>query len=95
MLNGTAGEHSDIHLQLFADSLKDVALFLLNKNVSFRRFGNTLHFKQRGTKPVETLSFLWHHEGVHLAFTSPMTCAAHATRSQKAGRAELADAAEC
>src|SRR3569623_2270495 len=28
--NGTAGEHSDIHLQLFSDNPKDVALHLLN-----------------------------------------------------------------
>ena len=30
VLNGTAGEHDDIHLQLFADSAKEVQIFLLD-----------------------------------------------------------------
>ncbi|TFW05228.1 hypothetical protein E4K72_11615 [Oxalobacteraceae bacterium OM1] len=65
VLNGTAGEHSDIHLQLFAESAKDVEIFLLNKNVDFE-LSEGSHFKG-GSEPVETLSFLWHGEGVHLA----------------------------
>lgn len=65
VLNGTAGEHSDIHLQLFAESAKDVEIFLLNKNVDFE-VSETPHFKGRG-EPVETVSFLWQNEGVHLA----------------------------
>jgi len=55
VLNGTAGEHSDIHLQLFTPSAKDVEIFLLNKNVQFD-VGETAHF--RHGKPVETVSFL-------------------------------------
>lgn len=35
VLNGTATEHSDIHLQLFAESGKDVEMFLLNEGVAF------------------------------------------------------------
>ncbi|HVG05388.1 MAG TPA: hypothetical protein VM937_10650 [Burkholderiaceae bacterium] len=35
VLNGTATEHSDIHLQLFVDSAKDVELLLLNLGVDF------------------------------------------------------------
>jgi hypothetical protein len=35
VLNGTATEHSDIHLQLFVDSAKDVELFLLEQGVEF------------------------------------------------------------
>jgi hypothetical protein len=35
VLNGTATEHSDIHLQLFAESAKDVEMFLLNEGVAF------------------------------------------------------------
>ncbi|MEC4719241.1 hypothetical protein RY831_08785 [Noviherbaspirillum sp. CPCC 100848] len=65
VLNGTAGEHSDIHLQLFAESAKDVEIFLINKNVDFE-VSETQHFKGRG-EPVETVSFMWHNEGVHLA----------------------------
>lgn len=65
VLNGTAGEHSDIHLQLFAESAKDVEIFLLNKNVDFE-VSESAHFNGR-SEPVETVSFLWQNEGMHLA----------------------------
>lgn len=65
VLNGTAGEHSDIHLQLFAESSKDVAVYLMDRNIRFDA-SESAHFKGR-SEPVETLSFLWKHEGVHLA----------------------------
>ncbi|WP_292931131.1 hypothetical protein [Noviherbaspirillum sp.] len=64
VLNGTAGEHSDIHLQLFAESPKDVEIYLINKNVDFE-VSETAHFKHG--EPVETVSFMWQKEGVHLA----------------------------
>jgi hypothetical protein len=35
VLNGTATEHSDIHLQLFVDSAKDVELRLMNLGIAF------------------------------------------------------------
>ena len=35
VLNGTATEHSDIHLQLFVDSAKDVELCLMNLGIDF------------------------------------------------------------
>lgn len=72
VLNGTAGEHSDIHLQLFTDSAKDVAIHLLNQGIDFE-VHETPHFRGRGM--VETLSFMWtapdrgrqtSPEGVHL-----------------------------
>jgi hypothetical protein len=65
VLNGTAGEHSDIHLQLFADSAKDVEIFLINKNVDFE-VSESVHFRGK-SEPVETLSFMWNKEGVHLS----------------------------
>jgi hypothetical protein len=64
VLNGTAGEHSDIHLHLFADSAKDVEIYLLNKNVNFEVSEST-HFAERN-KTVEVVSFMWQKEGVHL-----------------------------
>jgi hypothetical protein len=62
VLNGTAGPHSDIHLQLFVDSAKDVEIFLLNRNVNYE-------VSEGGASAAaeETLSFLWQGEGVHLA----------------------------
>ena len=65
VLNGTAGEHSDIHLQLFADSPKDVEIFLVNRNIDFE-VSESAHFNSYDDA-VETLSFLWGEDGVHLA----------------------------
>ena len=65
VLNGTAGEHSDIRLQLFADSPKDIAVLLMDRNIRFE-VSESNHFKGRD-EAVETLSFLWQREGVHLA----------------------------
>lgn len=67
-LNGTAGEHSDIHLHLFTDNSKDVTIFLLNKDIRFEvsenSAGNRAH---KRNEQVETLSFMYKQEGVHLA----------------------------
>lgn len=69
VLNGTASEHSDIHLQLFTESAKDVEIFLLNKNIQFD-VSESPHFRS-GHAPVETVSFLMRQgaqsEGVHLS----------------------------
>lgn len=69
VLNGTAGEHSDIQLQLFSDSGKDVAIFLLNAGIDYDVTENR-HFA--GRDDVETLSFLVRDPelgmaGIHLA----------------------------
>lgn len=64
-LNGTAGEHSDIYLQLFAESPKEVQIYLLNKNIQFE-VSESPHFKS-GHEPVETVSFILEKEGIHLA----------------------------
>jgi hypothetical protein len=89
VLNGTAGEHSDIHLQLFTDSPKDVAIFLLNKNASFE-VSESSHLTGRG-EPVETLSFMWQKEGVHLAVYATDDLRGAVNRGS--GRIERADIA--
>lgn len=35
VLNGTATRHSDINIQLFTDNIKEVELFLLNRNIAY------------------------------------------------------------
>jgi len=81
-LNGTAGEQSDIHLQLFPDSPKDVEIFLLNQAIDFEvhETPRTLRAGGRGAgqrDQVETLCFMWQpapgaaREGVHLALYDP------------------------
>ncbi len=68
VLNGTAGEHSDIHLLCFVDSTKDVEIELLNRHIDFEvsEPHSGKHFAA-----VETLSFMWQGEGVHLALHDP------------------------
>lgn len=90
VLNGTAGEHSDIHLQLFTESPKDVEIYLLNKNVSFE-VSETAHFSGRD-QSVETVSFMREKEGVHLALYE-IDDLRGAVRASNAGRAERADMA--
>jgi hypothetical protein len=63
-LNGTAGEHDDVHLQLFADSAKDVIMFLLDRDVNMD-ISATPHFKGARHDPVETVSFHWRKQQVH------------------------------
>ncbi len=64
--NGTAGEHSDIHLQLFYDNAKDVEIFLLNKNVPFEVFEGA-HFKAQRMEAMENIRFMWQGEVVILS----------------------------
>lgn len=90
VLNGTAGEHSDIHLQLFTDNVKDVQIFLLNKNVDFE-VSESPHFKGHG-EPIETVSFIWQNEGVHLVLYSTDDLRG-AVRTGPDGRVERADSA--
>jgi hypothetical protein len=91
VLNGTAGEHDDIHLQLFADSAKEVEIFLLNKNINIE-ISETPHFKGARHDPVETVSFLWHNEAVH-AELYEMNDLRGALKPRADGRLQRVDAA--
>ena len=66
VLNGTAGPHDEIYVQLFAESAKDIHIFLLNKNVVLD-MSESPHFKGARYDAVETANFLWKNEGVHAA----------------------------
>lgn len=91
VLNGSAGEHDDIALNLFADSAKDVHIFLLNRNVNVE-LSETPHFKGGRNKPVETLSFMWRREGVHADLYQPDDLRG-ALKLRADGRPQRADAA--
>jgi hypothetical protein len=91
VLNGTAGEHDDIHLQLFADSAKEVEIYLLNKNINIE-ISETPHFKGARHDPVETVSFLWHNEAVH-AELYEMNDLRGALKPRADGRLQRLDAA--
>lgn len=64
VLNGSAGDHSDIHLHLFAESAKDVEIYLLNKDVDFEV--SAIPGSKPRSDPIEIVSFMWRDEGVHL-----------------------------
>lgn len=66
IVNGTAGEHSDIHLQLFYDNPKDVEIFLLNRNVNFE-VSEEQNARPKRMEAMELISFIWHGEGVMLS----------------------------
>lgn len=89
VLNGTAGEYSEIRLQLFVDNPKDVMIYLLNRGVDFD-VSETTHFKQHHA-PVETLSFMWKNEGVHLILyeTNDFRGALKVKSGERAERAKL------
>jgi hypothetical protein len=94
VLNGTAGEHSDIHLQVFCDNPKEVVMYLLNANVQYD-VSETRHFGGRGT--VETLSFLSRDKreeapvGIHIALydTDDLRGAVRADARGRTQRANL------
>lgn len=69
VLNGTAGEHSDIYLQLFAESAKDVEIFLLNKHFEISVTEAPHH---RGKiQAVESIHFFHDGEVFHLSVYNP------------------------
>lgn len=88
--NGTAGEHSDIHLQLFPDNAKDVAIFLSNQGIRFKVSETPPCTGHPGT--LETLSFIWHGEGVHLTLheADDLRSTARSAPRKKITRADLA-----
>jgi len=78
IVNGTAGEHSDVHLLFHSDNAKDIEIFLVNAGVEYEVS------EIAGTRGGETLSFLWPpyrvppsqrnvkgREAVHLAILDP------------------------
>ena len=44
-LDGTAGRYPTIHIQLYADSMKEVEFFLLNHNIAYETRDRKYHTK--------------------------------------------------
>lgn len=66
VLSGVAGRHSDIELQLFAESAKEVEIFLLNQGVRYRAAQTRLYLNND-----ESLlpTFCFEHEDVAVRVT--------------------------
>lgn len=58
--NGTAGDYSDIHLQCFADSAKDLGIFLLNRDIAAE--AASMPGSRPGAPEVEALVIQWQNE---------------------------------
>ncbi|WP_034410512.1 hypothetical protein [Derxia gummosa] len=66
--NGTAGELSEIYLQAYVDSSKDIHIDLLNRDIDADADEIPNPF---GRGRVERLSFLWQGEAVHITCYAP------------------------
>jgi hypothetical protein len=67
VLSGVAGKYSDIDVQLFADSTKDVEIYLLNQGIRYRGSQVKLHLN-RIEKVLPVLSF--EHEEIEVRLTA-------------------------
>jgi hypothetical protein len=66
VLSGVAGRYSDIELQLFAESTKEVEIFLLNEGIRYRAAQARVYLNN-DERIVPTLSF--EDEGVEVRLT--------------------------
>jgi hypothetical protein len=93
--NGTASDHTDVHLQLFADSAKDVEMLLLNEGIEFDAEEGRLSHPRHAAKAEEVLHVLWRErgrtpEGVHLSIFTQDRAAASYGGERRAERLNLA-----
>jgi hypothetical protein len=87
---GIVAEHAPIHLQLFHDDVKDVAIRLLDDRIEFE-VGEVPHFRGDGARgPVEALMTTWRGEPVMLSLY-PQDDLRGALRGVPAERGDAAD----
>ncbi|GBG13922.1 uncharacterized protein NMK_1474 [Novimethylophilus kurashikiensis] len=56
VLDGTAGRYAETEIHLFADSDKEVEIFLLNKNISYQTGERSFHYRDERRKlPMFTI----------------------------------------
>jgi len=55
VLNGTAGPHSDINLQLFTDNEKEFELYLMQRNIPFKQGQRQVH-RHGGVKNIPSFT---------------------------------------
>lgn len=57
VLDGTAGEHSDVNLHLFADTVEDVSIFLMDHDIPFEMGERRFNFGRNGYLSFPTYRF--------------------------------------
>ena len=70
VLKGTAGRYADIDLQVFADSGKELEIFLLNRNIPFQA-SESRHYSGNQERAVSVLSMDWEGTPVRVAVYWP------------------------
>ena len=70
VLKGTAGRYADIDLQVFADSGKDLEIFLLNRNIPYQT-SESRHYSGKQERTVSVLSMDWEGTPVRLTVYWP------------------------
>jgi hypothetical protein len=70
VLKGIAGAYSEIDLQLFPDSAKDVEMFLLNRSIAFTTH-ETRRFSGHRAHPVSVFTLEWRGVPVRLSVLDP------------------------
>jgi hypothetical protein len=70
VLKGTAGRYADIDLQVFADSGKELEIFLLNRNIPYHA-AESRHYSGNQERAVSVLSLDWQGTRVRVAVYSP------------------------
>ena len=58
VLNGTANEHSDLNLHLFADTPEDVVLFLMQKHIPFQTSERRLRLTNESSEMYPVYRFM-------------------------------------
>lgn len=70
VLNGTAGRYAHIDLQVFADSGKDLEIFLLNRNIPYQT-QELRRYTGNQEQAVSVLSLDWEDTPIRLAVYAP------------------------
>ena len=70
VLKGTAGRYADIDLQVFADSGKELEIFLLNRNIPYQT-AELRHYSGGHEREVSVLSMDWEGTPVRVAVYWP------------------------
>ena len=77
VLEGTAVDNSPIELQLFSDSVKDVVVFLIEKNIPYEPFDCKIRVNKNEAIDVPMFRFIYDEHEIHLAVLE------HKMRKQK------------
>jgi hypothetical protein len=70
VLKGTAGRYADIDLQVFADSGKELEIFLLNRNIPYAT-SESRYYSGNQERPVSVLSLDWRGTPIRVAVYWP------------------------